>query len=296
MRVATFQQSTVLLQNAMETQSRLATVQTQQSSGLKSPDFAGLGADAAVYANLEVTVHRSQARIAAAQETLTRTDMVHSALGNISDILTKMRAAVNGTTSDTQIAALQSQAAAHLKDAAMQMNTQFSGRYLFAGSLTQTPPINLTGYAVTSPATADTSYYKGDAYVQTVRLGPDSAVDYGLTANRPGFEKTLRALSYLASASPLTMDKLPEVSALLVSAQDAVIADQSINGNVSSRLKAFAASEAGYAAEVGKLQIEIASTDVGAAAVKAAAYSVQLQASFSAIKTLTSLNLHDYLR
>ncbi|WP_420413758.1 flagellin [Roseibium sp.] len=296
MRVATFHQSTLVLQHAMETQARLASVQTQQASGLKSADYAGLGTDAAILANLEVSVSRSEAVIGAAKETQSRVDMVHATLGKLSDILTKMRATVNGTKTDSQISALQSEAAAHLKDAAQLVNSQFSGRYLFAGSLTEAPPVDLMGYKATSLTTADTSYHKGDSYVQTVRLGPGNSVDYGLTGDRPGFEKTLRALSYVASASPLTLDKLKDVSDLLVSAQDDVIADQSINGATASRLKTFIDNETQYAAEAGKLSLELASVDVAAAAVQAASYNVQLQASFSAIKTLTSLNLHDYLR
>ena len=296
MRVATFHQSSLVLQNALKTQARLASVQNQQSSGLKSHDFAGLGGNALTVANLEVSIARSEARVNAAKDASTRTEMVHAALGNINNILTKMRASVSGAKTDDQIAALQKEAAGYLKDVASQLNTRFAGRYLLGGSKTQAPPVDLDGFKVDALSTADLSYYKGDSYVQSVRVSPERSIDYGVTGDRSGFEKTMRVLSFVANASPLEAGKLAEISDLLVSAQDDVIADQSINGNASERLKTFIDSEKTYLAEAGKLSSELVSTDIAAAAVTAASYKVQLQASFSAIKTLTSLNLADYLR
>ncbi|MBD8877158.1 flagellin [Roseibium polysiphoniae] len=295
MRVATFSQSSTILQSALETQAKLASNQEQQVSGTISSDYAGLGTDAATLVDLEVSLSRSEASLSVAEDALSRVEMTYSALGGISDILTSMRADVTAVLTDEDLTALQVVAEAYLEDVSSLLNTQLAGRYLFAGSNTQEAPVDLTAYEATDLTTTDSSYYTGDTYVQTVRLSSERSLDYGITADTEAIETAMRALSYAASADPLTTDDVEVLSDLLVEAQDGVIALQSITSTAASSLESFISSEEEYIAEAEALASELNSSDVAELIVQASSYEVQLEASYAALGSLSDLSVLDYL-
>ncbi|MEP0235760.1 flagellin [Roseibium sp.] len=295
MRVATFSLSSTILQSAMETQAKLASNQEQQASGIISSDYAGLGTDAATLVDLEVSISRSEASLSVAEDALSRVEMTYSALGGISDILTSMRADVTAVLTDEDLAAFQITAEAYLEDVSSLLNTQLAGRYLFAGSNTQESPVDLTAYEAIDLTTTDSSYYTGDTYVQTVRLSSERSIDYGITADTEAIEMTMRALSYAASADPLTTDDVEALSDLLVEAQDGVIALQSITSTTASSLESFISSEGEYIAEAEELASELNTADVAELIVQASSYEVQLEASYVALGSISDLSVLDYL-
>ncbi|MEP4031044.1 flagellin [Roseibium polysiphoniae] len=295
MRVATFSQSSTILQSALETQAKLASNQEQQASGTISSDYAGLGTDAATLVDLEVSISRSEASLSVAEDALSRVEMTYSALGGISDILTSMRADVTAVLTDEDLTALQVVAEAYLEDVSSLLNTQLAGRYLFAGSNTQEAPVDLTSYEAADLTTTDSSYYTGDTYAQTVRLSSERSLDYGITADTEAIETAMRALSYAASADPLTTDDVEVLSDLLVEAQDGVIALQSITSTAASSLESFISSEGEYIAEAEALASELNSSDVAELIVQASSYEVQLEASYAALGSLSDLSVLDYL-
>ena len=59
MRIATFALSDQMVAGALRTQATMATMQVQESSGLKSETFAGYGADTRHVVNLQVSVTRA---------------------------------------------------------------------------------------------------------------------------------------------------------------------------------------------------------------------------------------------
>ncbi|MEO9899177.1 MAG: hypothetical protein ABJF28_00110, partial [Nisaea sp.] len=193
------------------------------------------------------------------------------------------------------LAAFQITAEAYLEDVSSLLNTQLAGRYLFAGSNTQESPVDLTAYEAIDLTTTDSSYYTGDTYVQTVRLSSERSIDYGITADTEAIEMTMRALSYAASADPLTTDDVEALSDLLVEAQDGVIALQSITSTTASSLESFISSEGEYIAEAEELASELNTADVAELIVQASSYEVQLEASYVALGSISDLSVLDYL-
>jgi flagellar hook-associated protein 3 FlgL len=296
MRVSTFGQSSSLLQQALATQAKLAEKQAQQSSGLISSSYAGLGSDAGQLVNLEVSISRSNSYISASEQAVTRIEMMYSALGSVSDLLTEARAAVSAVASGDDTDTLQSLAESYLEDIASYMNTRYEGRYLFSGSETEVTPVDLDSYVATDLTTDNTDYYQGDDTIISVKAGSDRTISYGITADTEGLEKAMRALSYLANADPLVTDELSDISDLLIEAQDAVIALQSGLGFKSSTLENIIASEEDFVASASEMATDLSSVDIAAVAVEAANYETQLEASYAALGKLSDLNLLDYLR
>ncbi|WP_321342063.1 flagellin [uncultured Cohaesibacter sp.] len=296
MRVATFHTRSALVDRTMTTQARLAELQAQQASGLKSSDYGGLGSSAGKVIDLSISVTRAEANISAAKTVVSRNDMAASVLRGVTDILTHARSAVSGTRSNDELESLKNNAAEYLEDLKTKLNTQYQGRYLFSGSMTDTAPVDLTAYTAADLTTVNTDYYQGDGYTQTIRLHNGQQMDYGMTATVSGLEEAIRALSYVADGNLSDTSELKDVDALLVSAQDSVIAATSKAGNISSRLGEYVENEKNFITEAQNLAIGETSIDVAKATVLATSYETQLQASYSALSKLLSLNLADYLR
>ncbi|MEJ8472592.1 flagellin [Roseibium algae] len=296
MRVSTFAQTSNVLQNAMTTQARLAEKQMQQSTGRVSTDYAGLGSTAGKVVNLEVSVSRAEATLSAAEQAQTRIEVIYDALGSMSDNLTKLRSDLSSASTGVSTETLQTTAEAMLEDMSSLLNTQLNGRYLFAGSATETAPVDISGYSVTSLSVVDSSYYNGDDYTQTVHLGQDRSIDYGITADASGLEKSMRVLSYIANASPLESEDLEEANTLLIEAQDQIIAMQSTAGTKSSVLDSYIENQKDYIASTKEMATTLASVDIAAVAVEATNYETQLEASYAALGKLTSLSVLEYLR
>lgn len=296
MRVSTFGQTSTVLANALNTQAKLAQKQLQQSSGLLATDYAGLGTSAGAVVDMEVSVSRAKATISAAETILTRVEEQHAVLGSMSDILTEMRTEISSVLSSVDTDALQMAAREMLEEFTALLNSQYQGRYLFAGSDTSVQPVDTSALAVTDLTTPDTSYYLGDGVLQTAYLSEDRTLTYGVTADNTAFEEALRALSYMVTADPLDTADLEALNDLIVSAQDGVIALQSSMGYKAASLESLIEAQSEYVAAVEGLVTDLTSVDVAQVAVDAANYKTQLEASYSALGTLTSLSLLDYLR
>ena len=81
MRVATFAISDQMIAAALRTQSVMANQQIQESSGLVSEDFAGLGSSSQRVLNLQVSVTRAQTYIDAATLANNKVQVMYSVVG-----------------------------------------------------------------------------------------------------------------------------------------------------------------------------------------------------------------------
>src|SRR6516225_8318589 len=105
MRVATFAQSSTMIADALRVQSAMANEQTQESSGVISTDFGGYGSTAQHVINLQVSVTRAQSYIDSATLADSKVQVMYSAVGSMTDIVTQLRsqlsAASTGSSTET---------------------------------------------------------------------------------------------------------------------------------------------------------------------------------------------------
>src|SRR6056297_3038379 len=103
-RVATFSQSGALLQDLMRLQSKYAMSTLQESSGLKSDTYDGIGSETQRLLNLESEYSQITAQSENAQVALDRVNMMYdsvsSMLGLLSQGLTEITEALGGKTVD----------------------------------------------------------------------------------------------------------------------------------------------------------------------------------------------------
>jgi flagellar hook-associated protein 3 FlgL len=178
------------------------------------------------------------------------------------------------------------------------LNTQYGGRYLFAGSSTETAPVDLAAYSGTTSATAtDISYYTGDDQLASAKVSDSQSITYGVTASNPAFEKAMRAFSMIANAatSPVDSSTLGDALDLATDALNEVVGVQTKLSLSASQLERAVSSQQDYQSYASTLSSSLTDVDVAAITAEISTYQAQLEASYSAIAKIQSLRLTNYL-
>lgn len=301
-RISSYTISSNLFNQTQRLQAGYATASLQSSSGLKSENFEGISENAQRLLTLygennnltgqSLAIKSAQIRVGALQNI---TNTISETLNKVSSLLISVQ---NGLDIPTSAPSNVSQAQV-LRDALVSLlNSQVGGAYLFGGSAYDRPPVDITDPTYTpnaAPGTPDTNYYQGDNVIDSVRASDTQRVDYGITANNPGFEKALRALEiYIAN---------PTNTTIITQAYDlnrAAINDvAAIQGDLLSRSNVI--TDAGLLNEATSAYLldnisTFRDVDIAAAATQISQFETQLQASFSSLSKLLQLRLTDYLR
>jgi flagellar hook-associated protein 3 FlgL len=300
MRVATFALSDQMISAALRTQSIMANEQIQESSGVKSQDFAGYGSDTQSIVNLQVSVTRAQTYVDAATQADSKVQVMYSAVGSITTLITDLRTQLSAATtgSSTSTSSLISSAQGMLSEMGSLLNTQYDGEYVFSGAKTTTAPVDLTSYdtGTGSLSTADTSYYQGDSEIASVRVADDQTVNYGVTADNSAFEEVMRELKYIANSTSLSSSDITSALSLASTALDATSVVQSKLSNAASQIEDASSRQTDYKSYTSTLAGDLTSVDVAAVTAQLATYQSQLEASYSAISKIQSMSLASYLK
>ncbi|MCP1831442.1 flagellar hook-associated protein 3 FlgL [Bradyrhizobium sp. USDA 4532] len=300
MRVATFAQSDLMISNALRVQAVMANEQVQESSGLQSEDFGGYGSGAGRVINLQVSVTRAQSYIDASQLADNKVQVMYSAVGSVTDIITQLRTQLSAATTGSSTATASVINYAQQAMAQMQglLNTQYDGEYVFSGARTDTAPADLSSFdtGTGSLTTSDTSYYKGDSEIASVRVSDSQSISYGVTADNPAFEQVMRLLKYVGNSATLSSSDITQALDLASNALDATSTVQAKLSAAASQIETASTNQSDYQNFAKTLSTDLTSVDVAAVTAQLSTYQAQLTASYSAISKIQSMNLASYLR
>lgn len=300
MRVATFAQSDQMISSALRVQAAMANEQVQESSGLQSEDFGGYGSGAGRVINLQVSVTRAQSYIDASTLADNKVQAMYSAVGSVTDIITQLRTQLSAATvgSSTATASVINYSQQALSQMQGLLNTQYDGEYVFSGARTDTAPADLSSFATGtgSLTTADTSYYKGDSEIASVRVSDSQSVPYGVTADNPAFEQVMRLLKFVGNSTTLSSSDITQALDLANSALDATSTVQAKLSTAAAQIETASSNQSDYQSFAKTLSTDLTSVDVAAVTAQLSTYQAQLTASYSAISKIQSLNLASYLR
>jgi flagellar hook-associated protein 3 FlgL len=299
-RVATFALSDQMVTGALRTEATMANLQAQEASGLKSQFLADYGADTQQIVNLQVSVTRSQSFVDASTLADNKVQVMYSAVGTMTDLITTLRTQLSAasTGSSTTTASAISSAQQMLQQMASLMNSQYNGEFVFGGARTATAPADLTTFATGagSLTTPDTSYYRGDGEIASVRVAADQTVSYGVTADNPAFEQIMRVLKFVANSTTLTSTDITSALDLASNALDATATVQAKLSNSAAQMESAKSLQTEYQNFAQALGGDLTGVDVAAVTAQLATYQSQLTASFSAISKIQGMNLATFLR
>ena len=302
LRIATYSNSTGLLNQAMRLQGSYSQAQLQSASGLKSQDFTGISTEAQSLLSLngQLTTINTQATVIASAQN--RINNFYSTMDSMTTALNQANSFLTQALGSADVASLGAnvpqQALSVLEQMQSLLNTQVAGRYLYGGNIQDRAPvdINAAGYnPAPTPAVPDTNYYFGDAGIESVRASNTLRIDYGITADNSAFEQAMRGLK-IAIANPTSQVSLGQAHDLVKSSIKA-IAD--INGSLTSKSAQLEAELKYQTTALDYLEQNVSTlrdADVAEATVRASQIETQLQASYGSLAKLLQLRLSDYLK
>lgn len=298
-RVATLAQHTVMLDSISKTQNRVFERQAQIASGKEARTFDDIARESQRLIGFENQMARAEEFIKQNGVIEARIQVMDSALNGILEVASDLKVRLlqrvdssTGTAGD-----LAGEGASMLDTVVGLINTQINGRFLFAGSATQTSPVSDPVPDPTTFGVAEANYYQGDSVQLTARVSEGIEVAYGVPGGQPAFQQIIGALK--AAIEGDTQDD----AGLLNSA--ITLVDQAIDnlstertkvgsaGNVVARATAIHQDFRLYAEGVIG---EIENVDVPATIAALTADETVLQASFITVGRMTSLTLADFLR
>ena len=296
-RIGDLAQNQRMTASLLTTQARLRAAQTAASSGKAASRFADIAGTAGQLVRVKDT-RALKATLAEQSERLNqRLQVMDGALGAVTDIADRARVMLvqrldGGLGGDVPLDATVDTMLAELESV---LNTQLDGQYLFAGTRSDAPPVELPASPITM---ADpTLYYRGDDVRLTARADVDLEIGYGVTAGEGAFADLIAALGQ-ARVAHLADDRagLQTAMANLTTALDGVGDLRARLGTASARLEAVAESHRSTVLYLDDIVSGIEDADLATLMTQIAADQTSLEAGYTIAGRLSRLSLADYLR
>jgi flagellar hook-associated protein 3 FlgL len=217
-RIGSFAAQNLTLSKNMETQTRMHEARLQISSGKKAQAYEGIATDTRRLEGLE-TKHQ---QISSFKKSVDRTDQrlseMAGAVDQLQDIASDFRSKLLQATSGDNLPStnIQGEARALLNQTVGLLNSEYEGRYLFAGTATDRPPVDVADSGGDLDFDLDGAndvrsggYYRGNDDVLSARVDSDFTMAYGVTADHTantGFHDLMQALSRVAFANDTDLE------------------------------------------------------------------------------------------
>jgi flagellar hook-associated protein 3 FlgL len=277
----------------------MANTQIQLASGLKSPTFKGIASETQRLLNVERNYTALKNYNMNSTIVGGNVDIAYNAVKSIIDLgnnfLQTLTSAMNGNLGDPQVT--KNQADILIKEVAGLLNTSSGGRYLFAGSKIDTPPVDLSDPAFTPatvPSTPNTAYYQGDSTVLSTQVSETLTLNYGFKADDPAFEKLIRCLN-IAYNNPSNQAAIVEAEGLLQDSIDGM-------ANVFSQMSTYARTIENQSQRneedmsvMNNLVGSLKGIDIAAVTVRQKELETQIEASYASSVKILNLKLTDYI-
>jgi flagellar hook-associated protein 3 FlgL len=302
-RISTYTLASQINTNNRSLQARVAETQIQLSSGLKSTDYKGIAFESDRLLNYEGEFSRLDSYNVNITVAENRMSYTYAVIDNIIDRLVSFQtdlaaqtSAASGPNSDLAFDVTHNQ---NYQDLLNLLGTQQGGEYIFSGTASNIPPIDVTDPGFTAPfalgGPANATYYQGNNESQNIPVSEGITVNVGVSANESGFEKAIRAFR-LVIDNPANATAVSEAYDLVNQAMDEVIAIRSrvaSNNNTALQQRDLNSEEASF---LQNAISDIRDIDIAEASVRSTQLSTLLEASYAVTVRLNQLTLASFIR
>ena len=301
-RVSNLAQNERIVALIMQAQSQANDSQLQISSGKKSQTYQGIARDAGRLVEME-TSHVKVSQYSANNNLVEdRLQLMESNISQVADILSTFKSLLINALNSGNAAELNlpNQATEMMNQVATLLNTDLDGRHLFAGTMTNIEPVDLSGLPATyTIPTADgdaTGYYLGDATQLAVRADDNLDLTYGITADALGFEQTIRAMDIVRKGAPTDLTMLNHALDVVNSAINSVANIRTQVGNTRSSLAEIEKKHQDFILYAEETIGDLENTDITLAITKLNESQLTLEASYTVLSKLGQMSLLQFLR
>jgi flagellar hook-associated protein 3 FlgL len=285
-----------------QTRARISDEQSQVSSGVKSLTYAGISPDVNRLITLETAHARVDQYVANNNLIANRLQTMEGNVSQLFDVATNLKTLLVNSLNNNNASSLNlsAQAETQLQQVASLLNAKLGGRYLFAGSRTDTQPVDLTqlpgSYTIPTADGDSLSYYQGDDFTFSIQADDTLTVDYGVTANEGGFEKLIRAIDIVKKSPPTDRAALQHALDVVGQAITEIPDIRTSIGTAQAMLEQVNKRHSDFQLYSERTIGEIQNVDAAEVMTRLQADSTSLQASYMAISTLSQMNLLNFLR
>ncbi len=301
-RVSNLAQHERIVSLIMKAQSDSHANELQIASGRKSQSYQGIARDAGRLVEMEISHVRVNQYSENNGLVEDRLQLMESNVSQIADILGVFKSLlINALNSGNAVELdLPNQASQMMTQVATLLNADLDGRHLFAGSMTNTEPVDLTGlpvaYAIPSADGDASGYYQGDATQLSVRADDGLDLTYGITADALGFEQVIRAMDIVRKGAPTDLTMLNHALDVVNSAIDNVANIRTQIGNTRSSLAEIEKKHQDFLLYAEETIGDLENTDVTLAITKLNETQTTLQASYTVLSRLGQISLLQFMR
>lgn len=298
--LASHEMSLALIQSA---QGRIQENQLQIGSGKKAQRFDGIARDAGLVVNLEASHKQTQQFISNNDRIDQRLQTMETNVASVFDVAMNFRVllvnALNEFTLDQ--VNLNQQAKDLLAQVSGLLNQKEDGRYLFAGSMTGTQPVDITALPANGVfgLAASTYYYQGDSMKLTLRADDDVDIEYGVTADESGFSDLIQALQIAATTDVTNATsarvRLDDALRLTNLAVDSVPDIRSGIGSARANLESLNEKHRDFLLYTEQSIGDMENVDITKAVTRMTGDQTLLEASFAALARVRSISLLQFL-
>ena len=282
--------------NMQTVQSRLRYSNLQISTGKSVHRYVEMGADAGVLVRTEAALTQTRTFKDQNELLVKRLNLMDGAMAEMKDIASSLQTKLIARRSDASgdMTQLGLDAAGMMQQLAGKLNMQIDGRFVFAGSRTDAPPVDA---ALVTEDPNNRDYYRGDDVPLTERIDTSVEADYGVRANEQAFAELFAALQTAIDADAADDDVgLQEAADMAGRALDGLITRRGRLDTVMARVEGVMESQTGTVLYLQETVSHLTDTDVPTTMARIAQDRVSLEGSFAMMSQLNRLSLTEYLR
>ena len=310
-RVTNLSSSRLINSLILKSQDRIKEQQLKLTTQQKSQDYLGIGDDSSRLLTVESSVRRIDQFVKDNTFVDMRIETMLNSMDALGDIVRDVRSLVRDVLDDgnlpdgmdkDEIAQLNMDLVAGF------LNVKMNGRFLFAGTKTDTKPVILSPTELASAPTfnADNTtttepsfYYKGDDNQVKARIDEGVTLEYGVKANDEGFEKLIRAIRLVKSTNLTDANviaKFQHALDLLNQAEDKIAATELKTGIRFQQLDTTNKNLNDTKSILAGVVDEIERADTFEAVAVLNQVQSQLEASYTTAVRVSSLSLTKFLQ
>jgi flagellar hook-associated protein 3 FlgL len=310
-RISTSTSYSSALLNIMSAQSRQATAQQQYATGKLADDLKGYASQADQITAAQSLQTRNDTYVGNNTALADRLSVQDQTLSQVATVTQNARQAVAEALATGDATALATSLQGQLNQAVAALNTQYNGKYLFAGGETSQTPVTsgATLAALAAPGGVTASFQNGSTPQQD-RIDDQTRITTGFTASSVGsglFSALSQVQSYLQTAQaanggvPITKLSTADTTALTAilknfdSAYSAVNDQVAQNGLLQNQVDAAQTSLKARQTALTNTLGDLTNVDQAAAATKLTLAQTALQASAQVFSSLNSTSLLNVL-
>jgi flagellar hook-associated protein 3 FlgL len=288
-------QSNRLNSHLQNTQNHMRETQVAIATGKRAQRYSEIASETGLLLHARNSQRHAAAFVATNTTTTDRINTMDTALGNVLDIAERARTLLIQRL-DPSLGGdvpLDSEIDSMLQEVAAQLNKRLGDRYLFAGSRTDTAPVELPD-TINGPADL-ADIYRGDDVRLTVRAAEGVEISYGIPAS-----DAFDLLNVLATVKEAHLaGDTAGLQASVDTLGGAVSSLTGLRGDLgarATRLEAITQTHQASAAYLAETVSRIEDTDLSSAMTSLAKDQAAIEAAYLTISRISSLSLADYLR